>query len=62
MEYRYLGNSGLQVSALSFGRSRLQQVTENMAAMEVVERLTPDVLEQIEEIADNKPKAEPDWR
>jgi voltage-dependent potassium channel beta subunit len=50
------------VSTVITGASRLQQVTENMAAMEVVERLSADVLEHIEEIVDNKPKPEPDWR
>jgi hypothetical protein len=33
-----------------------------MKAMEVYERLNPEVLERIEEIVDNKPKPEPDWR
>jgi len=37
-------------------------VTENMKAMDVVEKLTPEVLERIEEIVDNKPTPEPDWR
>jgi voltage-dependent potassium channel beta subunit len=50
------------VSTVITGASRLEQVTENMAAMEVVERLSPDVLERIEEIVDNKPKPELDWR
>jgi voltage-dependent potassium channel beta subunit len=50
------------VSTVITGASRLEQVTENMAAMEVVERLSADVLERIEEIVDNKPKPEPDWR
>jgi hypothetical protein len=30
--------------------------------MEVYERLTPDVLQQIETIVDNKPEHEPDLR
>jgi voltage-dependent potassium channel beta subunit len=50
------------VSTVITGASRLQQVTENMVAMEVLERLSADVLEKIEEIVDNKPKPEPDWR
>ena len=44
------------------GASRPEQVTENMKAMEVVEKLTPEVLEKIEEIVDNKPNPEADWR
>jgi voltage-dependent potassium channel beta subunit len=50
------------VSTVITGASRPDQVTENMGAIDVVERLTPAVLERIEEILDNKPKAEPDWR
>ena len=50
------------VSTVITGASRLQQVTENMVAMDVLERLTKDVLERIEEIVDNKPNPEHDWR
>jgi voltage-dependent potassium channel beta subunit len=50
------------VSTVITGASRPEQVTENMAAMNVVGRLTPDVLEHIEAILDNKPDAEHDWR
>ena len=59
MEYRYLGNSGLQVSALSFGA---WVIFGSQADVEVVERLSTDVLERIEEIVDNRPKPEHDWR
>jgi voltage-dependent potassium channel beta subunit len=37
------------------GASRMEQVTENMAALDMVEKITPDVVERIEEILDNKP-------
>jgi voltage-dependent potassium channel beta subunit len=50
------------VSSVITGASRPDQVTENMAAMEVTERLTPDVLDHIEAILDNKPAPEHDWR
>jgi aryl-alcohol dehydrogenase-like predicted oxidoreductase len=50
------------VSTVITGASRPEQVTENMAAMEVVERLTPEVLDRIETILDTKPKPEHDWR
>jgi len=50
------------VSTVITGASRPEQVAENMKAMEVYERLNPEVLERIEEIVDNKPKPEPDWR
>ncbi len=50
------------VSTVITGASRPEQVRENMKAMEVYERLTPDVLGQIEAIVDNKPEFEPDLR
>jgi aryl-alcohol dehydrogenase-like predicted oxidoreductase len=50
------------VSTVITGASRPDQVTENMGASEVAERLTPEVMERIEEILDNKPRQEPDWR
>jgi aryl-alcohol dehydrogenase-like predicted oxidoreductase len=50
------------VSTVITGASRPEQVTENMAAMEVYDRLTDDVLERIETILDNRPTPEYDWR
>ena len=50
------------VSTVITGASRAEQVTENMKAMEVYEKLTPEVLDRIEEIIDNKPEPEQDWR
>ena len=50
------------VSTVITGASRPEQVTENMGAMEVVEKLTPEILETIEAILDNRPDPEFDWR
>lgn len=50
------------VSTVITGASRPEQVVENMAAMDVLPKLTDEVLERIEEILDNKPKPEPDFR
>lgn len=50
------------VSTAITGASRPEQVTENMKAMDVFERLTPEVLEKIEQIVGNKPEPEQDWR
>lgn len=50
------------VSSVITGASRAEQVHENMKALELVEKLTPDVLEQIETILDNKPAPEQDYR
>jgi voltage-dependent potassium channel beta subunit len=54
--------SNPDVSTVITGASNPQQVRENMGAAEVAERLTPDILEQIEAIVDNRPDSEPDWR
>lgn len=43
------------VSTVILGASRPQQITDNLKALDVLPRLTPDVLEEIEEIFDNKP-------
>ena len=50
------------VSTVITGASKSEQVEENMKAIEVVDQLTPDVMERIEEILDNKPGAEMDFR
>jgi voltage-dependent potassium channel beta subunit len=50
------------VSTVITGASRPEQVTENMASLDVVPKLTDQVKDQIEEILDNKPKPEPDFR
>ena len=50
------------VSTVITGASRKEQVTENMQALEVAGRLTADVMEQIEQVLQNKPEAEPDER
>ena len=44
------------------GASRPEQVTENMAALDVVPKLTDEVMERIEEIAGNRPADPADWR
>lgn len=46
------------VSTVITGASRVEQVHENMKAIEVVEKLTPDVMERIETILGNKPNIE----
>lgn len=44
------------VSTVITGASRPEQVTENMKALAVAEKLTPDIMEKIEGILQNKPK------
>ena len=50
------------VSTVITGASKPEQVRENMKAMDFSEQLTPEILERIEEIVDNKPEPEPDLR
>ena len=44
------------VSLTLSGMSTLEQVEENMKALDVVPQLTDDVMEKIEEVLDNKPE------
>jgi voltage-dependent potassium channel beta subunit len=46
------------VSTVITGASRAEQVHENMKALDVVPKLTPDVMERIDSILGNNPKAE----
>ena len=50
------------VSTTILGASRPEQLEENLGAVEVVERLTPEVMERIEGVLDNRPPADVDWR
>ena len=50
------------VSTVITGASRPEQVTENMAALEGADQLTPEVMTRIEEILDNRPQVETNWR
>lgn len=43
------------VSSVITGASRVSQVQENMKAMDVLEKLTPDVMARIEEVLQNNP-------
>ncbi len=46
------------VSSVITGASRPEQVRENMKALDVVPKLTPDVLQRIDDILGNNPNAE----
>ena len=50
------------VSTVITGASKAEQVTQNMAALEVVDKLSDEVMNRIEEILDNKPAPMPDAR
>jgi len=50
------------VNTVITGASRPEQVKENMQALDDLTALTPEVMENIEEILDNKPTPEPNFR
>ncbi len=50
------------VSTVITGASKPQQVVENMKALELAEKLTPQVMGTIENILQNKPPEESDYR
>ncbi len=50
------------VSSVITGASKPEQVIENMKAIEALPKLTGDVMDMIEQILDNKPKPEPNYR
>lgn len=50
------------VSTVITGASKPEQVEQNMKAIEVVDQLTPDIMEQVEGILDNKPESTTDFR
>ncbi|MCB1218244.1 aldo/keto reductase [bacterium] len=50
------------VSTVMTGASKAEQVSENMQALDVVDKLDADVMERIEAILDNKPEPEKSWR
>ncbi|MDJ0835450.1 MAG: aldo/keto reductase [Acidobacteriota bacterium] len=49
------------VSTVILGASRLSQLEENLKSLEVVPKLTDEVMGRIEEIVANKPKPPTDW-
>jgi voltage-dependent potassium channel beta subunit len=50
------------VSTVITGASRAEQVDENMAAMDVVEKLRPEVMARIEETLQTRPADPPNYR
>jgi len=50
------------VSSAIFGATRLQQAEDNLGALDVVSRLTPEVLARIEEVVQSRPQPPMNWR
>jgi aryl-alcohol dehydrogenase-like predicted oxidoreductase len=49
------------VSTVILGASKPSQIEENCKALQLVPKITPEVLEEIEKILDNKPAPTPDY-
>ena len=50
------------VSTVITGATKLTQLEENLQSLELVSKLTPDVMDQIEKVLQNKPMPPQDWR
>ena len=50
------------VSVALFGASKPKQIDDNIKAIEVLAQLTPEILQKIEDILQNKPKRDIDWK
>ena len=50
------------VSTVITGASKVSQVEENMKAIDFVDALTPEIMERIEEVLQNRPSSVPDFR
>ena len=49
------------VSTVILGATKVEQIHDNCKALLVYEKLTPEIMEKIEEILDNKPKPAPSF-
>lgn len=49
------------VSTVILGATKVEQIEDNLGALKLIEKLTPDVMEEIEGILDNKPKKPADF-
>jgi aryl-alcohol dehydrogenase-like predicted oxidoreductase len=50
------------VSSVITGATKPHQVEENMQALDVANRLTPETMDRIEDILDNRPTPPKNWR
>ncbi len=50
------------ISTVITGASKISQVEENMKAIDLLDKLTPDIVEHVESILDNKPEEPSDLR
>jgi voltage-dependent potassium channel beta subunit len=56
------GAKNPNVSTVITGASRSSQVIENFKALTIIPKLTPDIMEEIEQVLKNKPQQPKDWK
>ncbi|KAK4040967.1 NADP-dependent oxidoreductase domain-containing protein [Parachaetomium inaequale] len=49
------------VSTVILGATKIEQVLDNLKALDVIDKLTPEIMEEIEGVLDNKPKGVATW-
>jgi len=49
------------VSTVILGATKVEQLVDNIKALDLIDLLTPDIMEEIEGILDNKPKSPPNY-
>ena len=49
------------VSSVILGATKVEQIHDNCGALRLIEKLTPEVIEEIEEVLQNKPKPAPTY-
>jgi len=50
------------VSTCIFGASKPSQVDDNVKAVEIYHKITPEIEERIEKLLDNRPASNMDWK
>jgi len=53
--------SNPNVSTVILGATKVEQVLDNLKALELLDKLTPEILQEIEGILDNKPEGPNPW-
>jgi len=53
--------SNPNVSTVILGATKVEQIHDNCKAIQILDKLTPEILEEIEGILENKPKAAPNY-
>jgi aryl-alcohol dehydrogenase-like predicted oxidoreductase len=49
------------VSTVILGATKVEQIVDNLKALEVLDKLTPEIVDEIEAVLDNKPKGVATW-